>query len=85
MLDQAIDIRKRAEIRGGEILIQMKATGERHSGENAQNLRGSQAATPVVQTLSDLGISKTDSSRWQKLAALLPKEQEEKIQRERSN
>ena len=59
----------RAEIRAGELLREMKVRGERHKGDNKQNLRGSRAATPVAPKLSDLGINKSQSSRWQKLPA----------------
>lgn len=65
---RATEIRIRAERRCGELLKTMEKSGERHSGRNEQNLRGSQAATPVSPTLADLGINKTQSSRWQKLA-----------------
>jgi N6-adenosine-specific RNA methylase IME4 len=60
----------RAERRAGEMLIEMADRKERHDGANKQNLRGSHAATPVVPKLADLGINKTQSSRWQALAAL---------------
>jgi len=77
LIDHATDIRMRAEIRAGELLREMKQKGERNEG-GKQNLRpGSHAATPGKQPkLSDLGVSKTQSSRWQKLAALPKPEQE---------
>ena len=52
----------RAEIRAGELLAGMAERGERHSGSNKQNLRGSRAATPVTPKLSDIGVSKSQSS-----------------------
>jgi N6-adenosine-specific RNA methylase IME4 len=66
MITNATKIRMRAERRAGELLIEMANQKERHSGRGDQKT-GSQAATPK---LADLGINKTQSSRWQKLAAL---------------
>jgi Zn ribbon nucleic-acid-binding protein len=67
---QAATIRLRAERRGGELLREMpKAKG-------AQGNPGGQGAKIVrlhdgtAQTLDDLGISKRQSSDWQKLAAI---------------
>jgi N6-adenosine-specific RNA methylase IME4 len=77
LIDLATDIRLRAEIRAGELLAEMAEKKERHSGRGDQK-SGSQAATPK---LADLRITKSQSSRWQRLASLPAKEQEEKIQR----
>jgi hypothetical protein len=68
LLKHARDIRERAEIRAGELLREMAQRGERHSGKNVENLRGSRVATPAAPKLSDLGISKSQSSRWQQRA-----------------
>jgi N6-adenosine-specific RNA methylase IME4 len=70
LITQATEIRMRAERRAGELLRETADTKQRHSGHGDQKT-GSQAATPK---LKDLGINKTQSSRWQNLAAL-PKEQ----------
>jgi len=86
LIAHATDIRMRAEIRAGELLREMKERGERHEG-GKQNLKpggkssGSRVATPSEPKLSDLGVSKTQSSRWQKLAAMPPSKQEQTIKR----
>jgi hypothetical protein len=54
----------------------MKANGERR--EHSQRSRGATSEN-LPPKLADLGISKTQSSRWQVLAALSPEEQEAKI------
>jgi N6-adenosine-specific RNA methylase IME4 len=63
LIKQATEIRMRAERRAGELLIDMARNGERAVRKNMK----SQAAT---SKLSDLGITKTQSSRWQRLAEL---------------
>jgi N6-adenosine-specific RNA methylase IME4 len=79
LIRYATEIRLRAERRAGEMLREMAANGGRHDGSNKQNLRGSRAATPVVPTLADLGITKTQSSRWQHLAQMPEAEFEAEI------
>jgi N6-adenosine-specific RNA methylase IME4 len=68
----ATEIRWRAERRAGELLIEMSERGERHrrGGTGAhRGKRKSHLATSVPK-LSDLGVSKTQSSRWQALARI---------------
>jgi hypothetical protein len=72
LIDKATEIRFRAEIRAGELLADMKANGERPAGRKKES---------HVATLSDLGVTKTESSRWQKLAALDEETREAKIER----
>jgi hypothetical protein len=68
LIERAVDTRFRAERRAGEILVEMKARGERDDGKGNRNpTLKSQAATPK---LADLGITKSESSKWQQLAAL---------------
>jgi hypothetical protein len=55
-------IKLRAERRAGELLREMAERGERRDGSNKQNLRRSHAETPVAPKLSDLGLTKSQSS-----------------------
>jgi hypothetical protein len=63
LVDQATEIRLRAERRAGELLREMADRGERAVRKNMKS-------QPATSTLSDLGINKSQSSRWQKLAAI---------------
>jgi phage N-6-adenine-methyltransferase len=78
-IDLATDIRLRAEIHAGELLIERKERGERDTGRGDRQSKKAKSR-PVTQ-LSDIGVSKMQSSRWQRLAALSPDEQESKIER----
>jgi hypothetical protein len=63
---RACEIRLRAERRAGQMLAEMeKAKG----GRPAENPSRSVTGFPK-QTLDDLGISRPQSSRWQKLASI---------------
>jgi|LakMenEpi03Aug12_release.lakeMendotaPanAssembly.Ray.scaffolds.fasta_scaffold167928_5 hypothetical protein len=64
---KACEIRIRAERRAGEILRDMeKAKGQLKQGQELP--RSHDATTEKPKTLSDLGINKTQSSRYQALA-----------------
>jgi hypothetical protein len=71
----ATELRLRAENRAGELLAEMKERGERR--EHSQRSRGATFAN-LPPKLSDIGVTKTQSSRWQQLAALTNVEQESK-------
>lgn len=60
----ATEIKVRAERRAGEMLNQSRSSGERAASG------GSLRKESNVATLSDIGISKDQSSRWQALAAM---------------
>jgi N6-adenosine-specific RNA methylase IME4 len=71
LINDATDIRLRAERRAGELLAQMdKNKGARGNpkGRGAKIVRSSDAT--AHPRLSDLGVSKTQSSRWQRFADL---------------
>jgi hypothetical protein len=68
LVDQATEIRLRAERRAGELLREMEERGERET-KGGDRKSKSHAAT-LIPRLSDLGINKSQSSRWQKLAAV---------------
>lgn len=68
------EIRIRAERRCGELLRESeKAKGGEYGGKARIDGRRATPSNPT-KTLSSLGISKTQSSRWQKLAAVPPDE-----------
>jgi hypothetical protein len=68
LLNHAIEIRMRAERRAGELLREMKERGERAKSGDKESGRGRKPLSRP--TLADIGVSKTQSSRWQNLAAL---------------
>jgi hypothetical protein len=73
MIAWATEIKVRAERKAGQLLDDTKKNKQRQSGHGDQK-SGSQNATPK---LADLGVNKSQSSRWQKLAEI-PDEQFEK-------
>jgi hypothetical protein len=78
LIESAVDIRLRAARRAGEMLIEMKARGQRDDGKGNRNpTLKSRAATPK---LADLDISKSQSSRWQGLALLSQEEFERTVE-----
>lgn len=70
---QAASIRIRAERRAGELLRDMKETGQRDAGG-----RGKIGSRDTTQ-LADLGITKDQSSKWQQLAAVPTEEFERAV------
>jgi DNA N-6-adenine-methyltransferase (Dam) len=80
LIDHATDIRMRAEIRAGEMLAEMAERGERQKAGDAGVHPDGSKKRPSAPKLSDLGVTKTQSSRWQALAALPKEQQDEKIE-----
>src|SRR5262249_4940267 len=71
LMQDAITLRLRAERRIGELLREMKERGERHDGKGqSREVLRSHDATVRLPKLADLGITKTQSSHWQRLASL---------------
>jgi hypothetical protein len=77
LMNDATDLAMRAEIKAGRKLIEMAKSGERKGdGRPTKRSRG-----VTVSKLSDLGITKMQSSRWQALARLPDRERERRIER----
>ena len=64
--NQAAEIRIRAERRAGELLVDMQTSGERQPKERG---RPSKVSSPT--TLPKLGITRDQSSKWQRLARMI--------------
>ena len=79
LITQATEIRLRAERRAGELLIEMAARKERETKGGDRRSKSRPATLIPAPRLADLGINKTQSSRWQALAALDPDQFEDKV------
>jgi hypothetical protein len=70
---QAAEIRIRAERKTGELIAEGQQTGKiRKSGGDGTNQHQKQLSprSTIAKTLPELGISRDQSSQWQKLAAM---------------
>ena len=82
LIEHATEIRLRAEIRVGELLRNSdKNKGARNQLRGDVPVGGRAPTPPTDKTprLSDLGITKKQSSRWQKMASMPVEKQEAKI------
>jgi hypothetical protein len=73
LIEHATEIKLRAERRAGELLAEMeknKGGGEPGVGRAGKNAVPSGDRITAPPTLADLGVSKKQSSEWQKLAGL---------------
>jgi hypothetical protein len=78
--EYAIEIRLRAERRAGELLREVeKNKGTRGQGRPQKGGRGERPPKDATPKLSDVGVTKDQSSKWQKLADMPEKEFEAKV------
>lgn len=78
-INEAIEVRLRAERRAGEMLAKMPLpnAGERRAIECRQE--------PIPATLSDIGVTKKESANWQAIASVDAQRFEDYLARERRN
>jgi DNA modification methylase len=80
----AAEIKLWAERRAGEMLAHMKKSGERDQGSGGDRKSQSHDVTVIPSKLSDLGVDKMESSRWQTIASMPEKEFEQHIEKAKS-
>jgi N6-adenosine-specific RNA methylase IME4 len=80
LIDHATDIRLRAERRAGELLLAMeKNKGARGGGKKDAPRGRLKQPRDVTPKLAEIGISKSQSANWQRLAKLPEKDFENKV------
>jgi hypothetical protein len=77
---KAAEIRIRAERRAGQLLKEMKENGQRENNHGGDRKSRSRSST-MKTTLADIGVSKDQSSQWQRLAEIPEKDFEDEIRR----
>jgi hypothetical protein len=71
LIQYVTEIRLRAERKAGELLIEMRESGERFNNTDIQYLSKKQKLQlPPKTKLADFCINRSQSSRWQKLATI---------------
>lgn len=68
--NRAAEVRLEAERKAGEMLKDMKERGERHNGRGDNLPKSTKGTSEGKPRLSDVGITKKESAKWQALAAL---------------
>ena len=76
LVQWATEIKVRAERRAGQMLAEMP---KQDGGHAAKVKARSHDGTEVPKSLADIGITKNESSRWQKLAAVTDTQFEEAV------
>jgi phage N-6-adenine-methyltransferase len=82
LISHATEIMMRAERKAGELLTKMEKNKGARGQLHGRNGSGGRTRLPPEDTspkLADLGINKTQSSKWQKLAALDDEQFEAKV------
>lgn len=69
LVQWATEIKVRAERKAGELLRAAAERGERDPGGRTKAIE-SQRETQSLKTLADIGVTNTQSSRWQSLAGM---------------
>lgn len=69
IVNDAAEIKIRAEYKAGQLLKEMQERGERDKGKGGDRKSQSHDVT-VKPTLAALGVSKNESSRWQIMASI---------------
>jgi hypothetical protein len=69
--NQAAEIRLLAERRAGQLLVDMQVTGQRWRQERGRPTKVYPSSTHMPTTLPKLGISRNQSSKWQRLALMI--------------
>jgi N6-adenosine-specific RNA methylase IME4 len=77
LMARALELSLIAERRAGELLIAMAESGERDKGAGGDRRSRSRDAT--VKTLAELGVTKSESAAWQRVARLGEEEFGEKL------
>lgn len=78
----AAEVKIRAERRAGELLKQMADAGERSGGRGGDR-KSSDAVS--LDSLSDIGVTRKQSSRWQREASVLEEDFERHVEDFKSN